>query len=111
MSSFLIQVEALDGAMIMASKVEGLALGLVNRHLDFDISSNLENAVPGDLKVSDSGIAAESSDIFGSQDQLDKVKSLRLFFLVSSAVMYGFFVHSMFMSLLRILLQDLICDF
>ena len=83
------QVESMDGEIIVARKVGNSAIadagslevevgcrsGLVSRYLDFNTSSNLENATPRDLMVLDLGIVAKSSHIFGSQDQLDKVNS------------------------------------
>jgi hypothetical protein len=49
----------------------------VSRHLDFNTSFDLEITAPGDLKIDvmDLEITANSSHIFESQDQLDKVSS------------------------------------
>lgn len=62
------QVESPDGEIIVASKVGGSA-----RHLDF----SLENAPPGDVTnledVANLDTIEADSDIFGLEDQHDKV--------------------------------------
>ena len=62
------QVESPDGEIIVASKVGGSA-----RHLDF----SLENAAPGDVTnledVANLDTIEADSDIFGLEDQHDKV--------------------------------------